>query len=68
MKKLLIFLFTITIFYSCAPCGRNQEEVKESRVKVKEIVLIDGTEYVIVEVNYKEYLTSSRGGFIKISE
>ena len=66
--------FFILLVSSCLLVSCTQEEstsineTSENRIKLKEVNIINGFRYSIIEVDSVEFLTQDRGGFVRISK
>lgn len=68
-KVFLILFVSSCLLVSCArEKSTSINENSESRIKLKEVRLINGYRYTIIEVDSVEFLTQDRGGFIRISK
>jgi len=66
--------FFILLISSCLLVSCTQEksisinESSENRIKLKEVRVINGYRYSIIEVDSIEYLTQDKGGFVRLSK
>lgn len=73
MKKIIyIWLIVLVIFVSCKPENTKEEDAVKTeiqeRVKVKGYARGNFGIYEIVIVDGQEYLSSSRGGLVKLEK
>jgi len=66
--------FFILLVSSCLLVSCTQEksisinEDSQNRIKLKEMRMINGYRYSIIEVDSVEYLTQDQGGFVRLSK
>lgn len=62
-------LLAVVLLVSCTQeKSTSINENSENRIKLKEVRIINGYRYSIIEVDSVEYLTQDKGGFIRISK
>lgn len=68
-KAFFILLVSSCLLLSCTH-GKSTliNEKSENRIKLKEVRIIYGYRYSIIEVDSVEFLTQDKGGFIRISK
>lgn len=70
MKKLIKYgCYTLlsVVLASCTNQSTSINEISNNRIKLNEERIINGNRYLILEVDGKEYLTQSSGGFVEIT-
>lgn len=71
IKRIIICLclvLHIVFISSCTNEATTYNEKSNNRIKVNEERIINGYTYLIIEVDNVEYLTQSKGGFIKLDK
>lgn len=67
-----IALISFCTLLSVVSCTQEKStvinEISTNRIKVKEIRVITGARFIIIEVDGKEYLAQGRGGIIAITK
>ena len=64
-----LYLLLISCLASCTEeKSTSINENSESRIKLKEVRILNGHRYTIIEVDSIEFLTQSNGGFVRISK
>lgn len=65
MKKILtIFIIIISLFSCSNQKDDNKEDHVSNRIILKDAKMCKGIQFLILEVDGKEYMTSSSGGFV----
>lgn len=71
MKKLIkygCYTLLAVVLASCNSQPTSVSETSNNRIKLKETGIINGYRYTILEVDGKEYLTRTSGGFVEITK
>lgn len=68
-KAFFILLVSSCLLVSCTQeKSTSTNETSENRIKLKEVRIINGYRYSIIEVDSVEFLTQDKGGFVRISK
>ena len=68
-KAFFILLVSSCLLVSCTQeKSTSIDESSENRIKLKEVRIINGYRYSIIEVDSIEYLTQDKGGFVRLSK
>ena len=68
-KAFFILLVSSCLLVSCTQeTSTSINEDSQNRIKLKEVRVINGYRYSIIEVDSVEYLTQSKGGFVQLSK
>lgn len=68
-KAFFILLVSSCLLVSCTEgTSTSINENYANRIKLKEVRIINGYRYSIIEVDSVEYLTQDKGGFVKLSK
>ena len=68
-KAFFILLVSGCLLVSCTQeISTSHNEKTQNRIRLKEVRIINGYRYSIIEVDSVEYLTQDQGGFVQLSK